>query len=167
MYMLTQQIISLYSGIPYPDFVAQRIFAPLNMSSTTFSPSRANATGRFTQSWTPSGRRIPSWFSDAEMILLAGAGGVISSGTDMAQWVRLLLGTYGHDSGLPKAAYEVPMQPSALRDVPFGTGIQSYGMGWGQLTLSGHPVRARLPPLSVVADAPSRRSCSTAAGCQA
>lgn len=133
MYVAVSGIIERYSGQAYPDFVKSRIFTPLNMTSSTFSPSIANATERFTQSWSADGRRIPTWFDDNTSHMLAGAGGVIASAEDMAKWITLLLGGV---EGVPKAAYEVPQEPHAIGILS----IKTYGLGWVQDTILGHPV---------------------------
>ena len=83
MYMVGAHVVSKFSGMSYQSFVSSRIFAPLNMSSTTFSPSKAAQSGRLTQTWTRDVRRIPFWFSDEVASLFAGAGGIISSAEDM------------------------------------------------------------------------------------
>lgn len=82
MYMLASRIITHYTG-SYTSFVKDRIFIPLNMSSTTYLPSEAVASGEMTQSWTKQGRRISQWFTDETTELHAGPGGVISSAEDM------------------------------------------------------------------------------------
>jgi CubicO group peptidase (beta-lactamase class C family) len=69
MYMLGAHLISLYSGMPYTEFVKERIWDRLDMSSTTFSAANASKEGNLTQSWTAQGRRIPFWIPD-EMIEL-------------------------------------------------------------------------------------------------
>ena len=90
MYMVGAHIISKLSGMLYQAFASSRLFAPLNMSSTTFYPSDAMAAGKFTQFWAGNnGRRIPAWFSDEDVPLLSGAGGVMSSVTDMVGQSRL------------------------------------------------------------------------------
>lgn len=82
--MLSSYIISHYTG-SYTSFVKDRIFTPLNMTSTTFSVSEAVLSGQMTDAWANSGRRIPQWFTDEQMDLIAGAGGIISSGEDMVR----------------------------------------------------------------------------------
>ena len=137
MYVTVSSVIERYSGMPYTEFASTRIFAPLNMSDTSFSPDRANATGRFTQSWSLTGtRRIPSWFTDSESGALGGPGGIISSAADLSRWVTLLLGGDAASGAVPEAAYLVPQ---AARVV--ASGALTYGMGWLQTTFSGHPVR--------------------------
>ncbi|ETW87695.1 hypothetical protein HETIRDRAFT_167272 [Heterobasidion irregulare TC 32-1] len=58
MYMVRAYRISTYTG-SFSKFVEDRIFKPLNMTSTTYSTAAANSTGRLTQTWTDSGRGIP------------------------------------------------------------------------------------------------------------
>jgi CubicO group peptidase (beta-lactamase class C family) len=74
----------MVAGQNYTSFVEDRIFTPLGMSSSTFSPVKATQTGKFTQGWTSSGRLLPEWFQEDMVMLMAGAGGVISSAIDMA-----------------------------------------------------------------------------------
>ncbi len=83
MYILTSHLISVYSGKPYIDFVKERIFTPLNMTTTTFSESEALQTGLLAHSFNAVGRRLPFWFPDTVKVLNAGAGGVISSAHDL------------------------------------------------------------------------------------
>ncbi len=95
MYMVGAHIIAKLTNMPYPSFVESRIFSPLNMSSTTFSPSKAAKTGKLTQSWTWRGpRRIPFWFPDEVAELFAGAGGVISNAVDMVRNIACLHGSH-------------------------------------------------------------------------
>jgi hypothetical protein len=55
------------------------------MTSTTFSVSEAVLSGQMTDAWANSGRRIPQWLNDEQMDLVAGPGGIISSGEDMVR----------------------------------------------------------------------------------
>jgi CubicO group peptidase (beta-lactamase class C family) len=113
------------------------------MSSTTYHPSIASASGNFTQSWTGFGRRIPNWFDDAIVENLnAGPGGVISSARDMVEWMKLLLkGSDKSETDIPKEVLYEVMKPSAL--VPQGEkiegmGVTTYGKGWMQTTYKGY-----------------------------
>ncbi|KAJ7049644.1 hypothetical protein C8F01DRAFT_1349343 [Mycena amicta] len=81
-----------YSGMTYRDFVEQRIFKPLKMTSSTMHPDVANATGRFSQTRSPLNRRcIPFFLSEHSADLMAGAGGVISNVEDLVIWVKTML----------------------------------------------------------------------------
>lgn len=83
--MLGSHVISILSGMPYTEFVKQRIFDPLNMTHTVFSPSEASAKGLLTQSWTTFGRRIPYWFGKESVPLVAGPMGIISNALDLVR----------------------------------------------------------------------------------
>lgn len=82
MYVVGEHIISKFSG-SFFDFVDERIFKPLNMSSTYYSPAAAFATGRATENWTKDGHRIPWWFTEQDHELVSGPGGVIASSEDL------------------------------------------------------------------------------------
>ena len=83
MYTVAAEVIAVYSGKSYTSFVEDRIFAPLGMTSSTFSPTQAEASGKFTQGWTKEGRRVPECFSEEMAFVMAGPGGIISSAVDM------------------------------------------------------------------------------------
>lgn len=83
MYTVADHVIATYAGQSYTSFVEDRIFAPLGMTSSTFSPTKAEASGKFTQGWTGQGRRLPEYFTEQTAFLAAGPGGVISNAVDM------------------------------------------------------------------------------------
>ena len=84
MFIFSAEIISKYSGKTYQEFVKERIFDQLNMTSTTFSVQEANSTGHLSQSWTYFQRRIPIILEDPTAAnLVAGAGGILSNAVDM------------------------------------------------------------------------------------
>ncbi|EIN06837.1 beta-lactamase/transpeptidase-like protein [Punctularia strigosozonata HHB-11173 SS5] len=144
MYMTGTYIISKYSGMTYQDFVADRIFKPLGMKDTTYSPSRAESTGRFSHSWTRSGRRIPHFIDDQVAELCAGGGGVITTSADMARWVRMWLhqgvDPVTNETVLPKSVYDVAIAPASIvRGLPgfIQVPIMNYGLGWIRNSLEG------------------------------
>lgn len=91
MYMVVEQIVSRLTNGPYPSFVDLRIFTPLNMTASTYSPSVAARTGKLTQTWTRGVRRVPFWFEDDVAALFAGPGGAISSAEDMVSIPSILV----------------------------------------------------------------------------
>lgn len=166
MFILASRIITHYTG-SYTSFVKDRIFAPLNMSATTYSPSEAMASGKMTQAWTKHGRRIPPWFTDEMIELNAGPGGVISSVEDMvcestsafdnqfsdraglqkAKWVTMFL-----NDGVDPVSNKTILSRSVIEETTKAYGIVSgspkdvtrsitgYGMGWGRSSYKGHDV---------------------------
>lgn len=144
MYMTAAYIVSKYA-VPYMDFVKERIFKPLNMTSTTFSPKEAIASGKLTHTWTHKGRRIPFWFSEDTIELSSGAGGITSSAEDMVKWLAVLLNQGVHpktnETIIPRSAFEEVTTAHVITD---GKGpladlsIAGYGMGWWRQSYRGH-----------------------------
>ena len=83
--MVGTYIVSTLTGMRYRDFVGNRIFKPLGMTSSTYSIDAALQTGRFTDTWSSFGRLIPPWMEEEYVDLAAGPGGVISSVEDLAR----------------------------------------------------------------------------------
>ncbi|KAJ7640499.1 beta-lactamase/transpeptidase-like protein [Mycena polygramma] len=144
MYITGAYIVSKYSGSSYRDFVAERILAPLRMASSTLYPDRAFETGRFTQSWTASRRRIPFFMPEHTAELIAGAGGVMSTVEDMALWVKMLLNAgvdvRSNATIIPRTTFDLATSAiSVARNQ--GTALSSiagYGLGWVRLSYRGH-----------------------------
>ena len=158
MFMLGTHIIEKYSGIPYAAFVSKRILVPLGMVDTTYHPAAALKTGRLSKSWTSFGRLIPMWLGDdSSARLMAGAGSLISSTSDLSIWLRTLLIAYSSESrevcGIPTQALRYPMQRhvsiKCFAPPPF-PGIDSYGHGWTQTNSHGRkvgPPSTSAPPI--------------------
>ncbi len=89
MYVVGAYIVSTLTGMRYPDFVNSRIFKPLGMTSSTYSINAALRTGKFTETWTSFGRRIPPLVKEEYVDITAGFGGVISSVEDLVRHVYL------------------------------------------------------------------------------
>ncbi|KAL5511226.1 hypothetical protein ACEPAH_4441 [Sanghuangporus vaninii] len=145
MYTTGAHIISKYTG-SYIDFAMDRIFRPLGMNSTTFSPDDAAKSGKVTQSWTAHGQRIPYWILEEEKELKAGAGGIISSVVDLSKWVGALLkaaSSENSESIIPKSVYDAVTTSSVIElgqpsDPEFS--VAGYGMGWFRFSYQGHDV---------------------------
>jgi CubicO group peptidase (beta-lactamase class C family) len=89
------RIIEVVSGQPYEAFLAQRIFGPLGMKDTTFYPTREQL-GRLAELCVvKDGKLVPA--PNAVIGPPAGArhpvpaGGLYSTGADIAQFYRMLL----------------------------------------------------------------------------
>ncbi|KAI1795412.1 beta-lactamase/transpeptidase-like protein [Ganoderma leucocontextum] len=137
-FVLGAYLVSHYANMPYAEFVAQRLFKPLGMSTSTFSPTAANDSGLLTHTWTAFGRRIPFWFDESIAHLKAGPGGIISSAEDMVRWLSVLLNE-GEDpttnkTVIPKSVFDAVTTSQIIvagKPVPsYGSSIVGYGMGW-------------------------------------
>ncbi|KAK7040621.1 beta-lactamase domain-containing protein [Favolaschia claudopus] len=147
MYVTASYIVSKFPGVPYRDFVEQRILLPLNMSSSTLHPDRVSSLDRFSQTWSPSGRRIPFFADDKKMALIAGAGGVISDVQDLLQWAKLVLnggvvvGSQRNSTVIiPSSTLELATTGHSIVS-PAGDGtfsVMEYGLGWLRTAYRGH-----------------------------
>jgi len=126
----------------------------LNMTSTTYSFSEAVRSGEITQAWTSTGngRRIPHWFDDDVIQLVAGAGGIISSAADIAKWVEMCLNSgisrHTNTTIIPKSTFEEITTAHFVIDGPEkalfapNSEVAGYGAGWGRASLLGHDLVA-------------------------
>ncbi|KAF8147802.1 beta-lactamase/transpeptidase-like protein [Mycena galopus ATCC 62051] len=144
MYVIGAYVISKYSGLSYRNFVEDRILLPLGMTSSTLYPNRAFESGNFTQSWTPSRRRIPFFMPEHTADLVAGAGGVMSSAEDMLHWVKMLLNSgvdpRTNDTIIPRTTFDLAtsaISVAANRGSNL-TSIAGYGLGWVRQSYHGH-----------------------------
>jgi CubicO group peptidase (beta-lactamase class C family) len=136
--MVAQHLVGLFSEMDFGDFVASRIFAPLNMTSSTYSLDYATATSHLSESYEPGGRRIPHWFHREDASLHGGPGGVMSSAADLLKWGKMLLGvTTSSVVDIPREILERCMAPQSVVDATRGL---TYGFGWQQSTMMGHKV---------------------------
>ena len=81
--MIASQAIAEYSGMRFIDFVQERIFNNLSMSSTTYLPIVAEESGLMAHSWARNGRKIPFYNSENTHYSQLGADGVITNAVDM------------------------------------------------------------------------------------
>lgn len=81
MYTVAAHIIAKYSGGSFSDYVKERLFVPLNMTSTSLVPSEMEP--MMSHAWSTGLRRIPLWFTDSNVDIIAGAGGIASTAEDM------------------------------------------------------------------------------------
>lgn len=166
MFMVGAYLVSKYADKPYTEFASERLFEPMNMSTTTFSPNAAREMGLLTQTWTSFGRRIPSGFPDDAVELMAGPGGIISSATDLVcrevhfrarniadssvlqtKWLAVLLNNgvdpVSNTTIIPSSAFEeITTAYSVMEGTPPSPemSIWGYGLGWVTFSYQGHNV---------------------------
>ena len=138
MYLAAGQIVARVSGKSWDDFIRERIFTPLGMSSSN-TTIRAFA-GQNNVS-TPHGKveeqvKVLPW---RNIDNIAPAGSINSNVVDMSQWVRLQLGEGSYkgtrliSSGAAQEMQEpqtiIPKDPQLSLFMP-DTNFRSYGLGW-------------------------------------
>lgn len=139
--MTAGYLIEKQTGQPLKEFLRNRIWEPLNMTETYFTPIDAQdanediANGYYVDS--------EHHFKDAgypSPKILRGASGVLSSATDYAKWLRAMihrrppLSPAGHAA--ITGAHSIVLPTVAP---PFSSPIL-YGFGWNLMSYKGHPV---------------------------
>jgi D-alanyl-D-alanine carboxypeptidase len=136
---LLGMIIEKVSGKPWGQFLHDRIFAPLGMSSTrVFShfdiiPNRASGYNHF-------GDVPVNGLTFTPAIMESAAGGLVSTVEDMAKWeIALERGTILKPSTLVQMAVPIKLKNDSIVQGDDGT---RYGLGWDLPTWQGHRVMA-------------------------
>jgi CubicO group peptidase (beta-lactamase class C family) len=138
MYLTAGQVLAAASGMSWDDFIRQRIFTPLGMTSS--STSIAALAG---QSDVASGHRTTHGVTRVvpwnQVDNIGPAGSINSNVRDMAQWVRLQLGhgavngkTLVSTAALGETRTPQTIMPTggAFRTLFPTTQFLNYGMGW-------------------------------------
>ena len=131
-YELLGFLIHRVTGKPYGDFLSERIFAPLGMTTArVFSyadiiPNRSSGYGLLDGAW----KNAPRWWSQS--ILSAADGGLWMSVLDLAKWDAALYS----ERILKRSSLEAMWTPVPLDDGSAYPG----GMGWFIAGAKGHRV---------------------------
>jgi CubicO group peptidase (beta-lactamase class C family) len=148
MFIAAGEVVTAVSGQRWEDFLKGRIFDPLGMADTVTSIAALKQAANVA---TPHAKLNDEWrtFPWANWDTMAAAGGVISSVTDMAKWIRLQLGGGAVDGVrvFSSAAQEVmwtphtpqPVSAQSLERFPT-THFRSYGLGWNLWDYRGRRV---------------------------
>ena len=132
---LAGYIVERKSGMPFDDYVEQRIFAPLAMNDSTFrQPLPANLRPRMAQGYAQASED-PAEF---EIVVPAPAGAMTSTATDMAKF--MLAHLQGGKGILSSAAWKM-MHDSPLTIIP---PLNRMELGFFETNVNGRQVNAHL-----------------------
>ena len=139
MFIAAGEVVAAASGMPWADFVQERILGPLQMSRTLTSTTELVGVDNVAtphKNWVDRVEPIEWYNWDA----MAAAGGIISSVSDMADWLILQLGNgeangtrlFSEDSSWEMWTVHTPRAVTAgsRRTAP-STHFRGYGLGWG------------------------------------
>jgi len=148
MFIAAGEVISAVSGMPWQDFLEERVLRPLGMDRTVTSVADLSGVANVA---TPHKNRTDGIFPVAwyNWDAMAAAGGIISSVSDMARWMKLRL-NHGEWDGLTLFSEEsswemwrihtpLRISPGARRSQP-STHFRGYGLGWGLNDYQGRMV---------------------------
>jgi CubicO group peptidase (beta-lactamase class C family) len=125
-YFSLAEIIRVVSGKPWSQYLAQRIFVPVGMSSTRTTTASEIVNGRAGSYDWKDGRL---WNAD-ELIALRPSGAFLSNVLDLAKWDAALY----TDHILKKSIREQMWTPVTLNSGK----AHPYGFGWELGTINGH-----------------------------
>ncbi len=138
MYAAAGEAVAKAQNSTWDDLIAKRIFKPLGMKNSDTRPedmqkSRDYSFGYEYNPTTKATRRLPQRTIPAA----APAGAINSSARDMAQWVRLMLGS-GVFNG-KRLVSEKGFEELTRKQINI-TGSIDYGLGWFLRQWNGHKV---------------------------
>ncbi len=146
MYLAAGQIIPEVAGKSWDDFIQERLFKPLSMTSTTTSTKALEGMSNVA---TPHGViddkvQVISWVNIDN---IAPAGSVNSNVVDMAQWIRLNLneGMFNGQQIVSKEVMKEAQTPQTIirldslsQALRPSTHFSTYGFGWVLNDYLGH-----------------------------
>jgi CubicO group peptidase (beta-lactamase class C family) len=144
-YAILARLVEVVSGMPFADYMTQRIFAPLGMNRT-FAAVTSREIERRAEQLTQGhiaafGIPIRSTEMDG---YLAGSGGVVSNAEDMARYLAM-------QTGGDSVQSQQILSPASLRlthEPP--TSSTPYAMGWFATTINGRSASEHNGVLSTV-----------------
>ena len=122
MYALLGHIVSLVAKCPFAQFIRERIFTPLDMTSTTFGSEalqQRNSAAASAVLDDGTVHHLAWWHDDCgDDTTLAPAGGILSTAGDMENWMRFLLETNSGRRGdvISQASLHCILQPTVSMD---------------------------------------------------
>jgi CubicO group peptidase (beta-lactamase class C family) len=131
-YAIAGLIVQTVSGMPYKDYMAQNIFAPLDMQEATFDPDEAEQNG-LAQGYS----KQRGVLSPAPMLVTLGfalGSWALVSARDLGNYFTMLLegGQFDGKTIVAKSSIEEMWKPLVSMDAE-----RSYGLGWNVLTING------------------------------
>lgn len=145
MFIAAGEVIRAVTGNSWEDYVFTNILEPLKMENTVISVKDLNANNATPHKPTLENGTIPikwaSWDNSSA------AGGIISSASDMAKWMRMNLngGEWEGNTYLNKEQQNLLWTPhnsfklseGAKQSIP-GRHFSGYGLGWGLMDYHGN-----------------------------
>jgi CubicO group peptidase (beta-lactamase class C family) len=143
MYMVAGYLVGQLANQSWEDFVQQRIFDPLGMSSSLFSTSDAQETADFSFPYKEEKDEVKNIPFYEGQWSIAPAGAIVSSIADMNRWVLFHLNKGKHEGEQIVSENQVIQMhgPQMVAPITFPFAeipITSYGLGWFVEPYRGH-----------------------------
>jgi CubicO group peptidase (beta-lactamase class C family) len=137
LYIIAGEVVTRVSGMPWEDFVEQRIMRPLDMSHSAAKFDRLRDTSDVIDGHARVDGKVGPIVRHKSKVDYA-AGGIYSSITDLSKWVEMHLdgGKFGSDDKqlLSRAVIRERWTPQTILPLggpgPYGTHFAAYGLGF-------------------------------------
>ncbi|KAI9362889.1 beta-lactamase/transpeptidase-like protein [Zopfochytrium polystomum] len=130
MYGIVGEILSNATGVPLGQLLHTHVFGPLGMRDTVFPLTASGGSPDVAAGHTAAGKRITR---DADLVLesLPAAGSIVSSCTDMARWLSLVLnrGSLGNETLIAPNVIDTLLTPRVIVNREKGD-YTAYAPGW-------------------------------------
>ncbi|TVY52262.1 Protein flp, partial [Lachnellula suecica] len=139
MFVVVSHVVETLTGMWLGDFLKEKIWEPLEMESTYFSTSAAQAAPEpLAQGYVYHDEKYEP-VPPMDLHIVSGAGSIISNVLDYSKWIRAFLTTSGPLSASDYAALKSPrtLMPSDELPGPY-TGPLAYSLGWFTGTYQGY-----------------------------
>ncbi|KAJ7581524.1 beta-lactamase/transpeptidase-like protein [Mycena floridula] len=146
MYEALALLPSILLNQSYESYISEHLFSPFNMTASTYSIAEAEPYEIFSVNQ-GSKAAVPFFQRPGEELILAGAGGVLSSTKDLSIWVSMLLNNGSHPD-----TNETIVPSEVIQHVATGVTVSQgraqypefspkvYGCGQWRYTYQGHEI---------------------------
>jgi CubicO group peptidase (beta-lactamase class C family) len=142
MYMTAGHLVGVLSGSTWEDFVQKRILEPLGMATTKVNSAAVENSPDFSRGYRKKKSEVVEMPFYAQFDAVAPAGSIVSSVTDMSQWLLMHLneGKLGDQRFLSEGQVRLMHTPQTFiargrfAEMPYS----SYGLGWFVEPYRGH-----------------------------
>lgn len=146
LYIVAGEIIGIVSGLPWEEFIEQRIMQPLGMTYSKASIGRVKDRRNMIVPHAPVNGKVQPIAIDWSETANA-AGGIQSNLTDLAKWIIMQMnhGQYGdslHKKLFSESVHEEMWAPQTIIHAttapPYNTHFAAYGLGWFLNDIKGY-----------------------------
>jgi len=135
MYIVASKVVEAVIDGSWDDFVRNRIFEPLRMTSTVISQAERKLSKNISQPHIKNENFEIIAIEQEKLDNMAPAGAIYSNANDMAHYIMFLLndGVYNGDTLISKNVFNEIFTPQIhfpLFDRPINNEFTSYGLGW-------------------------------------
>ena len=144
LYIVAGEVIRVASGLPWEEFIEQRIMQPLGMTYSKASINRIKDRSNMISPHAPVNGKVSPISIDWSETANA-AGGIQSNLTDLSKWIIMQMnhGKYGDNKTLfSDKVHEEMWSPQTIIQAatipPYNTHFAAYGLGWFLSDVKGY-----------------------------